>query len=70
MFSMSICHVLWGRKTSSSLQYETEGLSKSAAGIKSNQKWRIILFAMERNGSVTVHMRFTEDKHSGGNNNI
>ena len=45
-------------------------LSKSAAGIKSNQKWRIILFAMERNGSVTVHMRFTEDKHSGGNNNI
>ena len=70
MFSMSICHVLWGRKTSSSLQYETEGLSKSAAGIKSNQKWKIILFAMEGNGSVTVHMRFTEDKHSGGNNNI
>ena len=35
---MSICHVLWGRKTSSSLQYETEGLSKSAAGIKSNKK--------------------------------
>ena len=37
---MSICHVLWGRKTSSLLQYETEGLSKSAAGIKSNKKNR------------------------------